>query len=172
LQIESVGSAILLVAHRLGAYEPVPVSSYGSQNLSGGAAHTFASLTTAVQILAVVGAWILFASGTAAARNFPAACALAVAAFVTFGKVLSPQYLIWLVPLAALLSGPLAVPATSLFLASCLATQLWFPRLYWHLVGLETKPMVLLAIRDALLVALVVVLWVATAPPRARSRSA
>src|SRR5439155_19896445 len=35
LQIESLGSAILLAAHRLGAYQPTVVSTHGSQNLAG-----------------------------------------------------------------------------------------------------------------------------------------
>jgi hypothetical protein len=172
LQIESAGSALLLVAHELGAYDPVVVSSYGSQNLTGAAAGTLTTLSVALQIVAVVGCWVLFASGQGARRDPLAACALAVAAFVAFGKVLSPQYLIWLVPLVALVPGRAGAVAGLLFFGCCALTQLWFPTRYWDLVGLEGAPIAMLAARDALLVVLAGVLWAATGPARARSRSA
>ena len=73
LQIESLGSSILLAVADLGGYEPTIVSSFGSQNLSGQLPDTLAGLQTALQIVAVVAVWILFAissaADTAAARG-------------------------------------------------------------------------------------------------------
>jgi hypothetical protein len=168
LQIESVGAAILLAAHQIGIYDPIVLQTHGSHNLSGSAPDTIAALSTAVQIMVVVGAWVLFASGRGARGNILAACALPVAAFIASGKVLSPQYMIWLVPLIPLLAGRTGRVAVVVFLGCCAVTQLWFPQLYRHLINLEPFPTALLIVRDALLIILVGVLWIATASSRAR----
>jgi hypothetical protein len=95
--------------------------------------------------------------------RYAAAC---VCAFIVFGKVLSPQYLIWLVPLVALLGGRRGVAAVALLVAALLATAAWFPDHYWAYVqGFDRAWIVLL--RNVLLVALVAVL---SLPARARGR--
>jgi hypothetical protein len=80
--------------------------------------------------------------------------------------VLSPQFLIWLVPLVALVHGR----ARALLVAAMVVTQLWFPFRYWDLVR-EFDPLAswLVPVRDLLLVALLVVL---VRRPRGRARSA
>lgn len=62
LQIETLGASILLAAHQLGWYAPTVVDSFGSQNLAGGLPDALATAETALQILAVVGVWVLFAT--------------------------------------------------------------------------------------------------------------
>ncbi len=51
----------------------------------------------------------------------------AVLAFLLFGKVLSPQYLIWLLPFVAAWNGPTGRWARPVFLGSCLLTTLIYP---------------------------------------------
>ena len=48
----------------------------------------------------------------------------AVLGFIVTGKVLSPQYLIWLMPYIAILEGPIAPRGRRLFAATCAATLL------------------------------------------------
>ena len=91
--------------------------------------------------------------------------------FVAFGKVLSPQFLIWLVPVALLLGGRIGVVAGVLFGAALVTTHLWFPTRYWDLVDLQPVGWLAL-VRNALLVALAVVLVVAMERARAPARSA
>jgi uncharacterized membrane protein len=158
LQVESLGSSLLLAAHHLGDYEPTVVSSFGSQNLAGGAPDALATLLTILQALAVVAVWILFTTRRGSPAELTAAAAAAVAAFIAFGKVLSPQFLIWLVPLVPLVLGPLGLVAAALFLLALALTQLWFPRQYWELVGLEAGPTWLLLARNVVLVVLAAVL--------------
>ena len=68
-------------------------------------------------------------SGSSATR------AAAVVAFVAFGKVLSPQFLIWLVPLVPARRAAVAGSRASALLAVALVlTQLWFPYRYWDFV--------------------------------------
>ena len=61
LQIESLGSAALLAAAKLGSYEPKVVSSFGSQNLTGALPDALATTLTVLQVVAMVGVWLLFA---------------------------------------------------------------------------------------------------------------
>ena len=175
LQIESLGAALLLALHQVGSYEPTVVSSFGSQNLVGGLPDALATLLTVLQILAVVGVWLLFASHRGWREELLAAWAVAIAALVAFGKILSPQFLIWLIPLVPLVGGRRGLAASALFLGALVLTQLWFPSRYWHLVAFETGPSWLLVVRNVALVVLAAVLASAIgadarAPGRARSR--
>ncbi len=170
LQIESLGASLLLAAHQLGRYEPTVVSSYGSQNLTGSLPDALAAAQTLLQAGALVAVWILFARGPATPTRLVAACAASVVVFVALGKVLSPQFLIWLVPVVALVAGRAGLAAGALFGAALVTTHLWFPTRYWDLVDLEPVGWLAL-VRNVLLVALVVVLGVATARGRAAARS-
>lgn len=155
LQVESLGSSLLVELH---LREHV-VTSYGSQNLAGSGAHAAAAVSTAAQVAALVAVWVLFARGPAERDRFLRHSAGAVAAFIAFGKVFSPQFLIWLVPLVPLVRGRRGVAATGLLTAALVLTQIWFPWRYWH-YGLDLHRglgAVVLA-RDLSVVALLVVL--------------
>ena len=87
------------------------------------------------------------------------AAAAAVCAFVALGKVLSPQFLIWLVPLVPLVRGRRGVTASTLLGAALVLTQLWFPFRYWELAR-EFDPLAsfLVLARDLVLLALLALL--------------
>ena len=159
LQIESLGSAILLVLHRLDAYAPTVVWSFGSQNLAGPLPDRLASVETGFQLAAVVLVWILFFFRRGSSEALLAASAGAVAALVAFGKVLSPQFAIWLVPLVPLVAWTSSLVATALLATALVLTQAWFPARYWDLVALGGEAWLVLA-RDLVLVALFAVLAV------------
>lgn len=67
-------------------------------------------------------------------------------------KVLSPQYLIWLFPLAVAAPGRSGKWFALLFGAAALATQIWYPYLYARVMLLELPVVVLVASRNLLLV--------------------
>jgi hypothetical protein len=79
----------------------------------------------------------------------------ALLAFAALGKVLSPQFLVWLVPFAAL-AWVWRERALALLLGvAVLLTQLEFPARYTLLVDQRTSVILLVAVRNAaLLVAL------------------
>jgi uncharacterized membrane protein len=172
LQVESLGASLLLVAHQFGSYMPSVVSSFGSQNLEGGLADALATAETALLAVAVVGIWAVFANTKGSREQLLAASAAAVTAFVAFGKVLSPQFLLWLVPLVPLVAGWWGVCASGLLALALVLTHLWFPSRYWDLVDLEALPAGLVLARDLVLATLVVVLAVAIPRLRERGRSA
>jgi hypothetical protein len=163
LQIESLGAAILLAAHQLGLYDPTVVSTHGSQNLSGSLPGAVAAVETALQLLALVAVWLLFARGRPDRERLLVASAAAVVAFIAFGKVLSPQFLIWLLPLVPLVGGSAGIAACWVFAGALVTTQLWFPHRYWDVVALEPTGWLVL-VRDLLLVALLAVLVAAIRP--------
>jgi uncharacterized membrane protein len=158
LQIESLGSALLLVAHEVGSYEPTLVSSYGSQNLVGRAPEGLATLQVILQAIAVLSIWVLFATRRGTRAELLAAAAAAVAAFAALGKVLSPQFLIWLIPLVPLVAGMIGLVASGVFVLALVLTHLWFPDRYWNLVAFEAGPVWLLLARDTALVCLTALL--------------
>jgi hypothetical protein len=97
--------------------------------------------------------------------------AAALVAFVALGKVLSPQFLIWLVPVVPLVAGVRGLRASVLLAVALVLTQLWFPSRYWDLAReLELLPSLLVLARDLVLVALLVVLVRGTRPERPRLR--
>lgn len=171
LQIESLGSSLLLAAHQLGLYEATVVHSHGSQNLGGPVPDAFASVHPLVQLAAIAGTWILFARGHVSRAGFLAAAAASVVAFVAFAKVLSPQFLIWLVPVVPLVLGRIGVIAAGLLAVALVTTQLFFPYRYWSVVSLENDAW-LVVVRNALLIALFAVLLVAIRREREEPRSA
>jgi hypothetical protein len=171
LQIESLGAGVLLAADRLGLYEATVVSTHGSQNLAGALPDALATVQTVLQLLAVAAVWALFASGRADRERLLAAAAASAVAFVAFGKVLSPQFLIWLLPLVPLVAAPAGVAAGALFAAALVLTQLWFPFRYWDVVAVE--PVAWLVVpRDGFLVGLFAVLAAAIRREPERVRSA
>ncbi|MDP9285575.1 MAG: hypothetical protein M3P41_11590 [Actinomycetota bacterium] len=146
LQIESLAAAIFTsVGH------PRMVSTHGSQNLAGHGvvAVMFAVLQSAV----LVALWVGFARGPSSRERFLRYAAACVCAFVAFGKVRSPQFLIWLIPFVPLVPGRRGFAAVALLTASLLLTQVWFPQRYWDYAGPFHLAWVVL-LRDLVLVAL------------------
>src|SRR5207248_11672263 len=98
LQIESLGSGVLLGLHHAFGLAVHWRSSHGSQNLVGSGPDAIGALQTVLQVGALLAIWWLFARGPGGRDELVRASAAAVCAFVALGKVLSPQYLIWLIP--------------------------------------------------------------------------
>jgi len=172
LQIESFGAAVLLVAHVAGGLDITMRSSHGSQNLVGAAPDTLAVVQTVVQAAALIATWIWFARGPATRERLVQASAAAVCAFVAFGKVLSPQFLIWLIPLVPLVRGRRGLAASALLGSALMVTQVWFPFRYWDLaLRFDTTASWLVLARDVILVGLFATLIVPTGGERAASRS-
>jgi uncharacterized membrane protein len=159
LQIESLGSSFLLVAHQLGHWTVHLNLSHGSQNQGGSLAGVLAGIESVLQAVIVIGLWIAFARGPAEPERLVRYTAAVVAAFIAFGKVLSPQFLIWLLPLVPLVRGKRGVAASAVLLVALVLTQLWFPYRYWRL-ALQQDAIAswLVLARDLVLVGLVLVL--------------
>jgi uncharacterized membrane protein len=121
LESESLGGGVLLVLDRLGLHSvALRDTAAGSRDAAG----TLPDALAVVSSLAVVAAvfyvaWV-YLHGR---RDRVLACAAAVTAFVAFNKVLSPQYVAWLVPL---------VPAAGLVASGVLVVVLALTRAEWN----------------------------------------
>ncbi len=133
LQLETLGASILLGLDRLGLADTT-VQSGLSKDLAGGTAAAVALVSTALQLAAITAAAWWFWRGPRSAASMLTAAAATVASFVAFGKVLSPQYVIWLIPLAPLVALRVWPAAMALTVAATALTNLYFP---WHYSGIR-----------------------------------
>jgi uncharacterized membrane protein len=150
LQIESLGASLFTAFGH-----PNVITSHGSQNVAGHGA--IAAIFAVLQIATLVALWIAFARGPATGERLLRYSAAAVCAFIAFGKVLSPQFLLWLIPLVPLVRGRRGYAATALLTVALVLTQVWFPRRYWDYVNAFHDADAVLA-RNLTLVALLLVL--------------
>jgi uncharacterized membrane protein len=170
LQIESLASSFLLVAHQLWGYGIHLNLSHGSQNQGGSLPDALAAVQSVVQAAVAIALWVAFARGPATPERLVRYAAACVAGFIAFGKVLSPQFLIWLIPLVPLVRGRRGLAAAGVLSVALVLTQLWFPYRYWDLaLRFDGTASWLVFARDLVLVALVVVLATRRREP-ARSR--
>jgi hypothetical protein len=172
LQIESVLGTPLFVWHLLGRLWIEVGTSYGSQSIAARGAAFMARLSGPLTAVALALTYVLVARRRAllraTPRHLPLVALASASAFMVFGKVLSPPFLIWLLPVAALvLLDDLVVGI--LALATVVMTQVEFPGLYWSLVYLEKPTIAVLIVRNLLLVATFVAamvrLWLLPASP-------
>jgi uncharacterized membrane protein len=151
LQIESLAAAFLTTfGHPADAISHHSIGLVGEGGLE--------AATTVVELAALAALWIAFARGPAERERFLRYAAASVCAFVVFGKVLSPQYLIWLVPLVALVRGSRGLAAAGLLAAAMVLTQYWFAAPRYEAYGRDYSYAELVLLRDLMLVALLATL--------------
>jgi uncharacterized membrane protein len=182
VQVESAPALALLALDGLGGGRADVVHSHRSEGVEHPASAAVAALFTAL----LIGAVALMMAGAARpstadagdgsdARVLVLGSLAAVTAFATFGKVLSPQFLIWVVPLAAL-AFAWRMPALAAAATAAIAlTLVEFPAHYADVVAREPAALWLVAARNATL-ALAVALasravLISGAPARGSARS-
>jgi Glycosyltransferase family 87 len=156
LQLESLGGAVLLAADQLGIYDATVVRSETaalSRDLDGTFPDVVAAATTALQAAAIVAvAWFFVARGRGTGERVVAASAATLAGFLVFSRFISPQYLVWLLPLVPLVAPPFGLAAAVLLGGAMVLGQLWFFH-YGDVFALEEIVWLVVA-RDAALIAL------------------
>jgi hypothetical protein len=177
-EVESVSSLVLHGARQFG-WEGQVLLRYGSMEFVGPGVRAVSNVA-----VALTGAgfgwlllWRLRARVWTSATTADAALA-AVLVFVVTSRVLSPQYLVWLVGLAAvcltLRASCQAVPAWLVLVAAGL-TQLEFPVWFADVVASEGEGTVVLALRNTVLVVAAVLscvrVWRTSVPGPARAEA-
>ena len=159
LQLESLGGSVLVALHHVFGTKLHVVTAFGSQNVAGTGAHAAEIATTVAGALALLTVWTLYARRPADGERLVTYVAAAVAAVLAFGKVFSPQFVIWLVPFVPLVRGRRGIVAGGLLASTLVLTQLWFPHHYWALAdNLAQRESWLLLARDLCVVALAALL--------------
>jgi hypothetical protein len=158
LQVESLAASALM---ELGWVHGIAFQ-YGAFEVRGQGVGLATSLTPLITfILLAVTGFVMYREyrrfGSLGGEAFPRYAAALILAFMLGSKVLSPQYMIWLLPLVPLGAGGAAgLGVSALFLATCFATTQVFPIHYDDLLELNYPGPELLFARNLLLV----VLWV------------
>lgn len=172
-EVESLGALVFHVARHLGWRGRVQLN-YGSVEFLGPYVPLVSTL--AMGLTAVAFGWLLVWR-LRAHRTGPSTLAdaafTAVLLFTTTSRVISPQYLLWLVGLAAVClvfrGAPMARPAY-LVLAAAGVTLLEFPIWFSHVVASDWLGVLLLFVRNGLLAVASVSacrrLWRSTVPGR------
>jgi hypothetical protein len=172
LQVESLAASVLMFLH---SAESI-VFEHGAFEVRGEGAGLATSLTPILTLLllAVTGFamwWEFRRCGGLEVGAFPRHAAALILAFMLGSRVLSPQYLIWLLPLVPLSAGGLVGTIICvLFLAACFTTTLVFPIHYADLLSFRYPGPELLVARNLLLVTLwITMLGLAAAGAEKRS---
>ncbi|WP_328366140.1 glycosyltransferase 87 family protein [Streptomyces sp. NBC_00445] len=154
-EVESLGSLVFHVARQFGWSGEV-LLNYGSVEFLG----PYVSLvsTAALALTGLAFGWLLLwrlLAGRFMTHTLADAAFVAVLMFTTTSRVISPQYLVWLVGLAAVClcfrASPMRVPA-GLVLAASFVTVLEFPVFFAHVVASDLLGVTLLFVRNGLLV--------------------
>jgi hypothetical protein len=156
LQIESTWAALL------GLWHPSSVTvakTFGSTNLVGAPAKIALTLSTVVSALSLIAVYAITwrrldprRSDEERNRVAVSATAMVLVLFITCGKVCSPQYLVWLLPLGLLLSlaDGRKLPI-ALFLVTMALTQVIYPIGYGALESLQPWACAMVILRQAAL---------------------
>jgi hypothetical protein len=163
LHTESLGASILLAGDRLGWYHAHVVSTTPaiSRDVAGDAPRAIAAASAGLAVLAaLVPAALVWRRRVSPGLAFAAS----VAGFLAFTKVLSPQYVVWLIPLAPF--GGIA--AMLLLLAALALAQSWYFH-YHDLWAVGPEAWTLLS-RNLVLVALyALLLWKTSTPSSSKT---
>ena len=156
LQVESLGGSLLAAFHTaFGFHFPHQASYYDFPFHS---ARSVARTSAGIGLIVLVGLWIGFARSTADTPGLIRLSAATLAAFIGFGKVFSPQYLLWIIPLVALVPRKRGLYAIGELGLASLLTALVFPRHFTELTHLASQPLAAIIVRNLLILVLVATL--------------
>ena len=177
LQIETPLASVALLAHSLGIVKVGVILEEHSYGLGGSSGALLAIVTTIAFVASLALVWLNARRLVGSRNGLILTWAATLCAVVVLGRVLSPQYLVWLLPIVPLVS----VRAMLWLVAALIATNVWYPTAYNAVVlRMDRTDILLLVARNVFLVALLATLLVAVEPrlrhlPRAligRSRRA
>jgi hypothetical protein len=175
-EVESLGSLVFHVARHHG-WEGQVLLNYGSVEFLG--PYVGVVSTAAMTLTGMALGWLLvwrLAAVRFTGTTLADAAFTAVLMFTVTSRVISPQYMVWLVGLAAVCLGyresRMRLPGL-LVVAASLVTVLEFPIWFAHVVASDTLGVTLLVLRNGMLVVAAVLaareLWRATAARTARA---
>lgn len=157
VQVESSPALVVLGLDAVGAGHAESVKSFRSDGLLHPASDAVTSLFLTVLVALVTLLCVRVASGgrDAGARELVLASLAACAGFALFGKVFSPQFVTWVLPLGALaFAWRMHALALAVALVAVL-TQIEFPAHYFDVVAREPLAVGVVALRNIALAAVI-----------------
>lgn len=173
LQVESLYSSILVAGQTIGLGTHSFDHSFGSTNLVSPTADFFATASTFITGAGLLGIYFLFyrylnstrsnvgrrvtADEERSSEGIIIFATLAILIFIAFGKVLSPQFIIWLLPLIPLLNND-GKMVWLLFVLVGFTTQFIYPKYYPGLEEFHGAVVGMLLARNILLLLMIPVI--------------
>ena len=157
VQVESSPALVVLGLDAVGAGHAESVKSFRSDGLLHPASDAVTSLFLTVLVALVTLLCVRVASGgrDAGARELVLASLAACAGFALFGKVFSPQFVTWVLPLGTLaFAWRMHALALAVALVAVL-TQIEFPAHYFDVVAREPLAVGVVALRNIALAAVI-----------------
>jgi len=139
-----------------------------SADVTGTLGTVLGTLGGLAAIVVIVAVWVAAWRGSPDSAQLVRDAATVVAAQLALGRVLSPQFLLWLLPFVPLVAGRRGRAASAFLTVALVATHLWFPELYRDYVNERGVPeTAYLLTRNILLLAILLVLaWPGRRSPR------
>lgn len=154
LEIESTGAGLLMLAGRLAGAPMAIETGHGSVDVDAAWAPAVVSVSRSIQLVALASTMIPFA--LAHRRSILQCTGALILAVIATAPVLSPQFLIWVLPFVMAAGGPAGRRARPLFVLACALTFLIYPVLFVPaLMPMRWPALLVLNFRNAI----VVVLW-------------
>ncbi len=157
VEIESVFASMIFLADYLWGQAPIVLYNFGAYHLAGDLSDLFSLLS-----LPLLGFSLLFfcsrAQDVADSGLARSSCGCLLA-FIVTNKVLSPQYLIWLIPFIVTLRGKWAGRVRMLFAACCVLTTLNYPYFFFDLADLRPLAIGIVAARNLILLLITLTVW-------------
>ena len=156
VQVESSPAVVVRALDSLGLGEATDDGGFRSNGLD----HPAGDVVTAVFAAVLAAVLALLATGAARVpdeRALVLASLAATVAFACLGKVLSPQFLIWVIPLMALALAWRMQALAALAALAVVLTLIEFPGLYREVVLREPGALALVTLRDLTLIGVVAV---------------
>jgi Glycosyltransferase family 87 len=167
LQIESLASSVLVLSgHVLGSPSPSELTTQGAGggliriDLAGPGVATAETVMHVLVVVVVAAIWVgLLRSKRDPRDDLALYAAATLASVLVLGTVLSPQYLVWLLPLVPLVGGWRGAVAILAFAVALVLTDVWIPDTYLEYQDdLGAGPASLLLARNLALLAIPVAL--------------
>jgi len=153
LEIESVGAGLLMLAGRLNGMAMAVDTAHGSAELDCDWSPAAVAASRYVQMAALALTLLQFARSNR--RSCVQCTGALLLAFIATAPVLSPQFLIWVLPFVPAMGGSLGRRVRPLFALACALTFLIYPVLFQGaLLPMRMPAILVLNLRNALVIAL------------------
>jgi uncharacterized membrane protein len=158
IQLESTYSSFLLALDQLGLTSVKLTFNFGSWNVASPVADVLAKASTyLLGIFLLAAYWFIYSRmkpGKSQFSRIGTYSLLVLGIVLITSKILSPQYLIWIVPLFPLVFNRWRYTLLSILVVTGAMTYYIFPRNYLVLVDLNTRMVWILFFRNILLILL------------------
>lgn len=156
IQVESLWGGLLFLAHKLGS-ELFLGYTFGALHFAGDLADTFKTVATIASFAVLgIGTFLAFKGGSRdRAKTFAEVCFVVLVLSLVTGSVFSPQFLLWLLAIAATvgcMTDSRLRPFLFVLVPIMALSQAIFPFLYNELLYAQDLPVTLLWIRNGLVV--------------------